>query len=143
MNWGTRIAILYLGFVALILTLAFTCFGQNVELESKDYYAKELKFQDQLDATANANQLAGAISYSVINRSVQMNLPKKILTTDFKGSVNFFRPSDSSKDKIIVLKNLETQVLTDPGLIKGIYKMQVSFVSNGQPYYKEAIITLQ
>jgi len=143
MNWGTRIAILYLGFVALILTLAFTCFGQNVELESKDYYAKELKFQDQLDATANANQLAGAISYSVINRSVQMNLPKKILTTDFKGSVNFFRPSDSSKDKIIVLKNMETQILTDPGLIKGIYKMQVSFVSNGQPYYKEAIITLQ
>ena len=50
MSWGIRITIMYLGFVGLILTLVFTCFGHKVELESKDYYARELRFQDQINA---------------------------------------------------------------------------------------------
>lgn len=143
MNWGTRIAILYLGFVALILTLAFTCFGQTVELESKDYYAKELKFQEQLDATDNANALTKTISHSVNSRTVALTLPAEILSPDFKGSIKFFRPSDSSKDRSLSLKNAELQYITDPEFIKGVYKMQLSFVSNGKNYYKEDIITFQ
>ena len=46
MSWGIKITILYLGFVALILTLVFTCFGHKSELEYKDYYVRELKFQE-------------------------------------------------------------------------------------------------
>lgn len=145
MNWGTRITLLYLGFVALILTLVFTCFGETVELESKDYYARELKFQGQIDAISNAKGLSQPIEHQVNGRSVEISFPKELLTTDFKGSVNFFRPSDSSKDKSLVLNpdGSGKQTLSDPALVKGVYKMQVSFVSHGKNYFKEDIVFLQ
>ena len=65
MNWGIRIAILYLGFMALILTLVFTCMNNGSELESRDYYARELKYQAQIDATSNANALEHPLDYVV------------------------------------------------------------------------------
>lgn len=145
MNWGVKITIMYLGFVALILTLAFTCFGQTVELESKDYYARELKFQNQIDATNNANALANPISHEVKGRGVELNLPKELLSSDFTGSINFLRPSDSSKDKSFNLKpdTSGKQTLNDAGFIKGVYKMQISIVSKGKNYYKEDVVFLQ
>ncbi len=144
MNWGTRITLLYLGFVALILTLVFTCFGQKVELESKDYYARELKFQSQIDATSNANELVKPITHTVAGRSIEINFPQELLSPDFNGTVHFLRPSDSSKDKTIALNPDASgkQVLKDASLIRGVYKMQVSFVSKGKNYFKEEVVFL-
>ena len=145
MNWGIRITLLYLGFVALILTLVFTCMGQKVELESKDYYSKELKFQNQIDATNNANALNVLIEHKVSGRSVEIQVPSELLAADFNGTVNFFRPSDSSKDKLITLKPDANgrQILSDASFVKGVYKMQVSFVSKGKNYFKEEVVFLQ
>jgi len=144
MSWGIRITVLYLGFMALILTLVFTCMGNKSELESKDYYARELKFQDQLDATNNANALQKPIDYVIRERSVQLIFPQEILSADFSGEVNFIRPSDSSKDKKISLKpGTEGMQMIDPGFAKGVYKMQVVVKSNGKSYFKEATLTFQ
>jgi hypothetical protein len=145
MGWGTRIAILYLSFVALIVGLAFVCFGEKVDLEYPDYYAKELAFQGQLDATNNTNALAVNIKHVVKDKSVELSLPKELLSADFKGTAKFFRPSDSSLDRIIILKPSAEgkQVLTDAGLIKGVYKLQLSFFSNGKNYYKEDVINFR
>lgn len=145
MNWGMRIAILYLGFVALILTLAFTCFGQKTELESKDYYAKELKYQSRIDASTNANALSTAISHEVNGKSVQINVPIELLSNQFSGSVSFIRPSDSSLDKTITLQpdGAGRVVIADPSFQKGVYKMQISLISAGKEYYREAVVYFQ
>lgn len=141
MSWGIKITVLYLAFVALILTLVFTCFGHKTELEYKDYYARELSFQDQIDATANAAGLGTLIDYVVRDRSVQIILPKELLSQPISGTVLFLRPSDASKDKTIPLVPGEDGIqMIDPGFIKGVYKMQLSFKSAGKSYYKEAII---
>ena len=143
MGWGTRIAILYLSFVALILGLAFVCFGEKVELETPDYYAKELAFQGQLDATNNANAMRVAIEHSVSGKQVELIFPKEVLSPDFEGSVLLYRPSDSSLDRRFELKPNANgkQVLTDASIKTGVYKLQVSFSSHGKKYYKEDVIT--
>ena len=144
MNWGTKITILYLSFVGLILGLAFVCFGESVELETPDYYAKELKFQDQLDATKNANNLNVPVQHIIRDRSVQLIFPTELMSKDFSGSVYFMRPSNSSQDKAVPLSpGIEGMQMIDPGFTKGVYKMQISFTSNGKSYYKEDIINFQ
>jgi hypothetical protein len=141
MNWGLKITVLYLGFVAIILTLVITCFGHKTELEYKDYYAKEIKFQDQINATENAEHLINPITYKVMDRAVQIFLPKELISGDLKGSVYFLRPSDASKDKSVRLSTDEDGIqMLDPGLVKGVYKMQISFASMGKSYYKEAVV---
>lgn len=140
-SWGFRITVLYLGFVAIILTLVITCFSHKSELESKDYYAKELKFQDRINATANYNQLARPITYHVMDRSVQIRLPKEILSDQLTGTIFFMRPSDASKDKTILLKTDEEGAqMIDPGFVKGVYKMQITLKSGDKSYFKEAVI---
>ena len=142
MNWGTRIAVLYLGFVALILTLAFTCFGQKSELESKDYYARELKYQSRIDAETNANGLGTAIAHLVENRSVQLSVPAELLGADMSGAVQFIRPSDASLDRSIPIHTDAEghQTLSDASFQKGVYKMQISIHSKGKDYYKESVV---
>jgi len=141
MNWGIRITLLYLGFVAIILTLVFTSYANETELESKDYYARELKFQDQIDAERNLAQLTQPIAYKVTGQGVELTLPKEIVAPDLRGTVFFMRPSDSSKDKTVLLATNQDGVqLLSPGLDKGVYKMQISLKSGGKNYYKEAVI---
>lgn len=142
MSWGIKITLLYLGFVGIILTLVFTCFRHKTELEYKDYYAKELDFQSQIDATRNAGALTAPIDYVIRDRSVQIVLPKEVVSESLKGTVHFIRPSDASKDKTISLMPGEDGIqMIDPGFIKGVYKMQLSFNSKGKSYFKEAVIT--
>lgn len=145
MSWGIRITVLYLAFVALILTLVFTCMGEKIELESKDYYAKELKFQNQIDATNNVSSLSVPIEHLVKDKTVELTIPKELLSADFKGEAYFFRPSDSTKDKTIALKPDANgkQLLSDAGFIKGAYKLKISIESNGKSYYKEDVIYFQ
>jgi hypothetical protein len=145
MSWSYKILILYLGFMGIILTLVFTCFGEKNELEAKDYYARELVFQEQINAAQNAKDLDTPIAHSVAGRTVTLNIPSLLLTADFKGEAQLFRPSDSSLDRMIGLKPDAdgTCVITDASLVKGVYRIRISIVSNNTPYYKEEVITLR
>ena len=141
MSWGKKIAVLYLSFVALILTLVTLCFGQKVELESKDYYAQELMFQDKINAITNEKSLTSTITHILKGNELILMSDSSITGKDFSGTINFFRPSDSSKDISINMKFANNvQVINISKLIRGVYKMQLSWVNNGNRYFKEEVI---
>lgn len=145
MSWGFRITILYLSFVALIVTLVVLCYGQKVELVSKDYYKQELQYQDRIDAINNANSATQTISHSVEGNIITLNASPEFMQSGFKGTINFFRPSDSSKDFNTELKFDADgkQVIAGDQLEKGLYKMQLSWQSGGKNYFKEQVITIK
>lgn len=144
MNFGKKIAVLYLSFVALILTLVFMSYGQKIELVSKDYYAQELKYQDKLDAINNNNALSNSIDHSVENGTIFLKINPEIVGSDFSGTVNFFRPSDSTKD-VQLKMNFENnqQIISTRILLHGTYKMQLSWKCNGKNYFKENVIFIE
>lgn len=145
MSWGFRIVILYLSFVALIVTLVVLCYGQKVELVSKDYYKQELQYQDKIDAINNANALSHSIDHSLNGNVVTLNINPEFDQAGFKGTVNFFRPSDSSKDFSVDLKFDANgqQTIDGSKFEKGLYKMQLSWESSGKKYFKEQVITIK
>lgn len=145
MSWGFRITILYLSFVALIVTLVVMCYGQKVELVSKDYYKQELQYQDRIDAINNANSATHTIHHAVDANGILLTAGPEFLQSGFKGTVNFFRPSDSSKDFNTELKfDAEgKQMIAGDKLEKGLYKMQLSWQSGGKNYFKEQVITIK
>lgn len=144
MSWGKKITVLYLAFVALIVTLVVLCFGQKVELETKDYYAQEIKFQDKIDAISNEKNLATTITHQLQGTQIILNADSSLLTKGLEGTINFYRPSDSSKDmnlKMIFTNN--QQIINTSTLIHGVYKMQLSWLSNGTKYFKEDVIFIK
>lgn len=141
MSWGKKITILYLSFVMLIVTMVSLCFGQKVELESKDYYAQELKFQDRIDAVSNEKNLPSTITHVLNKSDLTLTADSSVIGKDFSGSINFFRPSDSSKDLKLDMKFMnDQQVVNTSQLIRGVYKMQLSWLSNGKSYFREEVI---
>ncbi|MGE0567389.1 MAG: FixH family protein [Bacteroidia bacterium] len=143
MNFGVKIVAFYLGFVALIITLVVLSFKQDVDLVATDYYAQELKYQDRIDATNNANSLGTSIEHMVNAKGVTLKINPDILTSDFEGSVYFYRPSDSDKDLKLKLAFEEYEfIVPQSKLTKGHYKMQLHWKSGGKNYYKEEVINI-
>jgi hypothetical protein len=145
MSWGIRIALLYTGFVAIILTLVFICMSHKTELEYKDYYARELKFQDQINAAANTAQLKGTIGHEIKGRSILICIPSEISGPGMHGIIRLVRASDSSLDlQFAILPDVEgKQFINDHRLKTGVYKMIIEISSGGKDYYKESVITLK
>jgi hypothetical protein len=141
MNFGVKITLLYLSFVALILTLVFMSFNQKVELVSKDYYAQEIAFQDKIISINNERSLNGSIYHEIIGKEITLTIDSTLYRKDLEGTIVLFRPSDSSKDlKIKMNFNNCKQIINEPSLIHGAYKLQLSWVSNHTKYFKEEVI---
>lgn len=141
MNFGGKIVILYLSFVALILTLVFNCYSMDVDLVSSDYYAQEINFQQKINATNNEKDLKSSITHAINGKSIILNIDSALLSNDFKGTVTFFRPSDSKKDVSLKMNFINNeQVIDAKNLIHGAYKLQLSWTSNQKDYFKEDVI---
>lgn len=144
MSWGKKITVLYLAFVVLIVTLVVLCFGQKVELETKDYYAQEIKFQDKIDAISNEKNLASTITHQLQGTQIILNADSSLLSKGLEGIINFYRPSDSGKDVNLKMNFTNNQqIINTSTLIHGVYKMQLSWLSNGTKYFKEDIIFIK
>jgi hypothetical protein len=144
LNWGTRIAMLYIGFVALIAVMITLSMRQKIELVSDDYYDKELVFQTKIDEMNNANALSGKVDHSIEDNFFVIHFPTEFKDRVVSGNVLFFRPSDSSKDlktEIKLYADLK-QHIDLKSLSKGMYKMQVSWIVNNTPYFSEETIVI-
>lgn len=142
MSWSYKILALYLGFVGLILTLVFTCFGHKTELEYSDYYSRELKFQQQIIAQENANKLSEPIDYKITNGNIELSFPAEILS-GLAGTIELLRPSDATMDRSVLVAPDGQGHQKVTGLSKGLYKMRVSLEQNNINYFKEAVINIR
>jgi hypothetical protein len=144
-NWGVRIVVLYVGFVALIVTLVILSSSVNNELESKDYYAKELAFQDKINATQNENKLNHSINYEIIGRDFILDFNVSDLNPTLSGTVFFYRPSETALDKEYPIKFDKSgkQIINLSQFKNGVYIVQINWVNNSIKYYKEGTINLK
>lgn len=141
-NWGTRIAILYLGFVALIAALVTMSMRQKAELVSKDYYAQELAYQDKLDKMNRTQELAEPIIWNVQQGKLQLQFPSGI-PLPVSGTATFFCAADAGKDRNVSFKTREqTCEMLFPEMASGHYTLQIDWQANGKTYYQEGAVQL-
>ena len=60
-----------------ILILAVTMMRQNVNLESDDYYKKEINYEQEITAMRNANKLDEKIKVQVTEDYVMIQVPQE------------------------------------------------------------------
>jgi len=146
MSWGWKIVIVYSLFVAMTLGMVFYFIGDKVDLVAEDYYKQEIEYQDQIDKISNAKSLKQSIGFefSSAQRTVTINFPEDQLQGGLEGSVQFYRPSDSSLDKKFEINPNEAgeQIIAIASLHKGLWKVKISWTASGKDYYDEKVITL-
>lgn len=143
-NWGFKITVLYLGFVALIVTMAIMAMRQKVDLVSKDYYEQELAYQGKIDKKILTASLNEPLSWNILTDKLILTFPKQFKGQQINTEVYFFRPSDVNLDKLFSLRDTSNnQVIATDKLKKGVYKMQINWRVNNQEYYNEGIVQIK
>jgi hypothetical protein len=138
-NWGTKIALLYVGFVAMIAVMVFKSSQHKVDLVSADYYAQELKFQDKIDGKNNLSSLSTKIDWLAKDKQIDIKFPMELVEGKAVGEIKLYRPSNSQDDLKFPLQINEkgNQLIKSEQFKRGVYLMQISFKIGETDYFSE------
>lgn len=143
MNWGHKIIVVYVVFVAGMLFLAFKSSKQNIELVTEDYYAKELVYQQKIDEIKRTALLSAPVNIKVINHELTINFPKDFTAKKITGDVTLYCPSDEKKDmhQQFIVTNSAVSI-TVPDNYHGLHYVKINWGTEGVNYYYEQKIII-
>lgn len=141
MNWGKKITLAYLGFVALMAFMVYMCFQQkDLFLVTEDYYQKELAYEDVIIKKQNARALSSDIAIDFVDSGIKMDFP--VECQNIKGTVTFYRPSSSHLDVTMPIALNKSSQVFPTGDMSGNYTLKIDWTQNGKGYYVEEKLTL-
>lgn len=141
MNWGKGIFIAFTAFIIFILYMVFTLMSKNTDLESEDYYQKEIAFQDEIDASINYNTLAQKIEVKQDQEFVLIQLPDTLKIENI--NIHFAKPNDDKSDISFENVNTKNFMIEKSKLNKGKYLISVDFDVEGKPHLFKNDITVE
>lgn len=139
MNWGHKIAFLYIGFVVIVLASVIFAVTQRIDLVTDNYYDKGIKYQEQINKNQRTKALKEKTEISISDRIIKIkfpNLPDKNIANDF---ILLYRPSDPSKDLKVTISTdtLGVQQIPADKLASGFWKVKMGWTSSGAEYSDE------
>jgi hypothetical protein len=96
MSWGKGIVIAFIAFALFIGALVTVCVRQDINLVSKNYYAEELMYQEQIDRLNNAAALTERPS--IVIRAGNLEVWFEGFEKFEEGELVLTRPSDPRYD---------------------------------------------
>ena len=130
MNWGKGIIITMAAFMSFILFMVFTLMSKSTDLESDDYYKKEIEYEQEMNALINASQLKVHAKIDLTEEYVVVVLPTKEQVSNVQ--IALFRPDNKKKDKLLNENNSKTIMIAKNTLLKGRYNVAIKYEVNGK-----------
>jgi hypothetical protein len=109
---------------------------------TEDYYEKELVYEDVIIKKQNAANLSSEVEVNYTENGIKLDFPAE--SKGSKGTVTFYRPSDTNLDQKmpLILGNGISQVIPTHGMQKGLYVLKLDWETNGTGYYLEQKVTI-
>jgi len=139
-NWGVRIAVLYISFVIMIIAMVIFSLTRDIPLVNDNYYEEEIKYQQQIDRFKRTKKLSEEVKYQQIEGGLIIRFPKEIDVKNIKGDILLYRPSDEKKDFKLSLNpdDEREQIINITKLDKGFWRIKLNWMMNGVEYYDES-----
>jgi hypothetical protein len=144
LNWGTGITLTYSVFALAILCFVVFSFRQKIDLVSTDYYAKELAYQQHIDATENSQKLAEKLVITSTGKELEIHIPNSLRNELIVGELELFCAANASNDSKFHFETKATNVYRIQ-LYKvkaGRYTAKLKWNQNGKAYYTEQIMVI-
>jgi hypothetical protein len=143
MNWGYKILVVYGIFVVGIMVMVFKSSGEDFDLVTDDYYAKELLFQQQIDAAGRTNALSEKVKSEVKNGRLVVHFPKDFNGKKISGQMQLYYAADKAKDITSQFAVETTSAdMAIPAANTGMHELHVNWKVDGVSYYFEEKIFL-
>lgn len=139
MNWGKGIVIGMAAFMTFIIVLVVGLMMNRVDLESEDYYKREINYQQEITAQENANKLESNIEIISNKEFVIVKVPEG----EFKKiEIHLSRPNDQKMDKRFKIEGTKSFLIDKKDLEKGLYTVEISYLVNNKPCLQKESVTI-
>ena len=114
------------------------------ELVTEDYYAKELAYQEKIDAGENLAKSTFDVEVKRVDGKLKLLFDQLPSGHDLSGEVKFYKPDNEAMDQTYPIElqdgSQEMELMSEGKF--GRYKIQVSFELDGKQFYKEQELVL-
>jgi hypothetical protein len=143
-NWGTKIFLLYAGFVLLIGVLVWKSTHTKIDLVTEDYYAQELTFQKKLDAENATAGLANKPVMTVMPEAIMIFFPQEFAGKAIQADLQLYNPANAALDKTFTgIQATEGKLKIErKDLPAARYIGKLNWKCEGKTYYQEAPLNL-
>jgi hypothetical protein len=143
MNWGNKIAVLYIGFIIMIGFLVYKSTLQNTDLVSDDYYKKEIAYQQIIDANANNKTLATKPLITHNEKFIHIQFPSTLHHQMITGTIELYNAANAKNDTSISFSTSNDSVsIALKNIKKGNYTAKIQYASERINYYSETPLNL-
>lgn len=144
-NWGTGLVIgmlLFMSFIMYMVIAMTTNKDYSHDLVTKEYYQKELAYQEEIDAEDNLKLLSEKISGQRVPEGWLLQFPEELADKKMTGTVFLYRPSSEQLDFDfpLVLSGVNL-LIPDKRLLDGRWNITIAWEFEGKPFlYKKSIV---
>ena len=129
MNWGKGIIVAFVLFIGFIVTLVVILMSKNVDLQSEDYYKKEINYQEEITQQRAANDLKEKVKMQVQDDFVVIQLPDSISISAVE--LLFMRPDNDKDDQRFLIEDTKSYLVPKAKLKAGKYLVEMRYSVNG------------
>ncbi|MDG1332523.1 MAG: FixH family protein [Crocinitomicaceae bacterium] len=130
MNWGKGLTIAMVAFMGFIITMVVIMISADVELESEDYYKKDLAYNGEMEAISRVNEMDQPIELTKGDTSFVVKVPTNEFISDV--SIFFSRPNDESQDFVVEIGERRLEKISMDRFNPGVYNIEVRFFAKGK-----------
>lgn len=131
-------------FILIMTQFMVRAYYNQETLVAEDYYAKELRYQEQIDKMHNTAALEETVSVSPMAGFLVVALPDVFQGKEVTGELYLMRPSDERSDLRVPLRvDANGRFTVDTSnLLKGAYVLQLEWQVEGVAYLLEEDVHL-
>ncbi|MBP2831482.1 FixH family protein [Aquimarina sp. U1-2] len=144
-NWGTSIVLVFIGFISFVMYFVVKMNMHDKyqhDLVTKEYYKKELNFQQEMNAEKNARALKHKVAIQKLPQGILVTFPEDKDYVTISGTIYMYRPSDQQLDfQIPIALEHHKFLIPDEYIVEGRWDITVDWTYQNTPYLlKESII---
>lgn len=144
-SWGKAIFLVMTVFVLLMASFMYRAAFNQEELVAEDYYAQELRYQEQIDKLNRTAALDGKVHVVLNGSTLQIEWPQAVRNKAVAGELYLQRPSDARADARFPVKPDTSGVASiDLGdRLKGAYNIVLEWSADGTTYLTQERLHFQ
>jgi hypothetical protein len=144
-NWGHGIVAAFVVFAIGTFIMVYIAMTTKVDMVTDDYYEKELKYQQQIDMETRSKDEGKKLQIGFASDAIIVQYPAIGDRSQYRGTIHLFRPSDRSRDMIVNIEIDSTYIQRIPAsaMIKGFWRMKITWSVGADEYYHEQPVMLQ
>ena len=144
MNWGNRLLLVFIVFGLGMGYLAYRSTTTNFDLVETDYYATELRYQQEIDASKRAGALSQPVNIEQAASGVMIQFPAEMKNKKLEGTILFYCAYDRKSDRSFPVQpdTAGSQLIPAEKLPSGHFFVKINWKEGETKYYMEKQISV-